>query len=194
MFSSDDYRGQLISLLPPGAALAARDGSWLFALLDALAQEFARVDGRDDQLLLEAIPSTTLELLPDWERVAGIPDCCSGVASTIQDRRNAVVAKITNLGGQSPAYFVGFAASLGYAVTVEEFRPFRVGSSAGSSLTNGSWAFTWRIRGASTTETYFRSGVSSVGEPLASWGNASLECRMRRLKPSHTVLLFAYGD
>ena len=34
--------------------------------------------------------------------------------------------------------------------------------------------------------------MSVAGEPLRSWGNNLLECTMERIKPAHTVLIFAY--
>ena len=195
MYTADDYREQLKALLPPGRALPREPGTTLEQLLDAMAQELARIDGRADQLVDEALPNTTLELLPDWERVAGLPDECSGTLQpTIQGRRNDLVARLTNAGGQSPAYFIAMAAALGFVVTITEFRPLRAGlSHAGDAISNGDWAFTWRINGPLTTVTYFRASTATVGEPLASWGNATFECRMGHLKPAHTILQFAYG-
>lgn len=193
-YTASHYREQLKALLPPGRAFPRERGTSLDALLDAMAVELARIDARADQLTVEAVPNTTTELLPDWERVAGLPDNCSGtISDTLQGRRADLVSKLTARGGQSPAYFIAVAAALGYEVTIEEFRPFRAGfSSAGDSLTNGDWVFTWRVRGPQTTVTFFRAGQSSAGEPLRRWGNDALECRLRKLKPAHTILQFAY--
>lgn len=194
-YTADQYREQLKALLPPGRAFPRERGTTLDALLDAMAQELARIGARAEQLAMEAIPSLTTELLPDWERVAGLPDNCSGVlAETMQGRRADLVSKLTSLGGQSPAYFIAVAAALGFTVTIEEFRPFRAGwSTAGDALTNGDWVFTWMVHAPAQTVRYFRAGQSAAGEPLATWGNSALECRLRKLKPAHTILLFAYG-
>jgi uncharacterized protein YmfQ (DUF2313 family) len=158
--------------------------------------ELARVDGRGEALPGEANPADTNELLVDWERVAGLPDKCAGVLEeTLQGRRNALLTKLSSTGGQSAAYFIELAASLGYTVTIEQFRPFRVGMSrAGDSLTNGAWVFTWLIRAPEVTVTSFRVGRSAVGERLRTWGNDTLECKINQLKPAHTIALFAYGD
>lgn len=194
-YRADQYREQLKALLPPGRAFPRERGSTLDALLDALAIELARIDARGDQLMIEAIPFTTTELLPDWERVAGLPDSCSGLlADTLQQRRADLVAKLAARGGQSRAYFIAVALALGFVITIEEFFPFRVGlSEVGAPLNGGDWSFTWRINAPETTITLFRTGPSNVGEPLADWGNDTLECRMNKLKPAHTILLFAYG-
>lgn len=193
-YTADQYRAQLKALLPSGQAFPRERGNTLDALLDAMSIELARDDARADQLVVEAIPSTTTELLPDWERVAGLPDNCSGtLADTVQGRRADLVAKLNSLGGQSKAYFIALAARLGFTISIEEFRPFRAGlSAAGDSLTNGDWVFTWRVNGPSVSVIRFRAGQSSAGEPLASWGNSALECRFNQLKPAHTHIIFSY--
>jgi uncharacterized protein YmfQ (DUF2313 family) len=64
--------------------------------------ELARLDVRASVLPQEVNPAASLELLPDWERVAGLPDKCSGVLEeTLQGRRNALLTKLTSTGGQS---------------------------------------------------------------------------------------------
>lgn len=196
MPTAADYLEQLKTLLPPGQAFPREAGTTLHDLLDGMSIELARVDGRGEALPVEANPASTNELLSDWERVAGLPDKCSGVLEeTWQGRKNALLAKLTGTGGQSAAYFIELAASLGYTVTIEQFRPFRVGMSrAGDSLTNGPWVFTWLIRAPEVTATSFRVGRSAVGERLRTWGNDTLECKINQLKPAHTIALFAYGD
>jgi uncharacterized protein YmfQ (DUF2313 family) len=196
MPTAAEYREQLKALLPPGQAFPRDPGTTLHDLLDGMSVELARLDGRASVLPHEANPATSLELLPDWERVAGLPDKCSGVLEeTLQGRRNALLTKLTSTGGQSPAYFIELAETLGYRVTIEEFRPFRAGMSvAGDALTNGPWVHTWLIRAPAASITEFRAGLSAAGERLRTWGNDTLECKINQLKPAHTVALFAYGD
>lgn len=196
MPTAADYLEQLKMLLPPGQAFPRESGTTLHSLLDGMSIELARVDGRGEALPLEANPSTTSEMLSDWERVAGLPDKCSGVLEeTLQGRKNALLAKLSSTGGQSASYFIELAGLLGYTVTVEEYRPFRAGlSRAGDALTNGDWVFTWLIRAAETSVISFRAGVSAAGERLRTWGNDTLECKINQLKPAHTIALFAYGE
>lgn len=195
-YTAAEYRELLKALLPPGRAFPRERGTTLDGLLGAMAEELARLDARGERLLVEAIPSTTTELLPDWERVAGLPDNCSGILSeTLQGRRADLVTKLTSVGGQSRAYFIALAASLGFTITITEFRPFRAGlSTAGDSLTNGDWVFTWQVNGPPVPVIRFRAGQSSAGEPLASWGNSALECRLNKNKPAHTNIIFTYPD
>lgn len=192
--TAEQYREQLKSLLPPGRAIPREPGTSLESLLHGMAEEMARIDARGIALLVEVNPITTNELLPEWESVARLPDNCTGtLEETLQGRRNALAAKLSSIGGQSAAYFISVAASLGYTVTIEEFRPFRAGSSAaGDALTNGDWVFTWRVHAPETTVISFRAGRSAAGEPLASWGNDLLECKLSEIKPAHTIVQFAY--
>ncbi|VVP56981.1 YmfQ family protein [Pseudomonas fluorescens] len=194
-YSADEYRNQLAQLLPPGFAIPAYEGTEAYLLLDGIAQELARLDGRAETLIKEANPATTTELLPDWERVAGLPDCCSnGEDSSVEERRRALLAKLTATGGQSAAYFIEVAAALGYTITITEFHPFRVGmSQVGQALSNEDWIYTWRVNAPEQTVTTFKVGLSTVGDPLASWGNDLLECYLNKIKPAHTILLFGYG-
>lgn len=196
MATAAEYKEQLKLLLPPGQAFPREPGTNIDALLDGLSIELARVDTHGTRLVPEANPLTTSELLADWERAAGLPDKCAGtLEDTLQGRRNALVAKLSSTGGQSPAYFVGVARALGYTISIDEFRPFRAGrSNAGDALTNGDWVFAWRVNAPAVTIIAFRAGRSAVGEPLRSWGNDALECKLNQLKPAHTILLFAYGD
>ena len=119
MRTAADYLSQLRGLLPSGVAWRAADGLSITNLLQAMADELARVDGRAAQLHEEADPTTTNEILPDWERIAGLPDNCSEtLADTVQQRRSALVSKLTQQGGQSPQYFIDIAAALGYMARI----------------------------------------------------------------------------
>lgn len=192
--SAEQYANQLRALLPRGEAWRAERGSLMDSLLLAIATEFARIDARGGDLLNEADPRTTVELLEDWERVLGLPNPCITEEQTNAQRRAAVVEKVRRLGGQSVAYFLQVAESLGYDITITEFRPFVAGSDAGDPLTNGDWIFTWQVNGPEVTTTDFKVGVSAVGEPLRTWGNEELECVINQLKPAHTHVLFAYAE
>ena len=196
MPTAADYLEQLKTLLPPGQAFPREAGTTLHDLLEGMSIELARVDARGDTLPVEANPASTNELLSEWERVAGLPDKCSGfLEATLQGRKNALLAKLSSTGGQSAAYFIELAGTLGYTVTIEEYRPFRAGRSyAGDPLTNGDWVFTWLVRAPQTSVISFRAGASAAGERLRTWGNDTLECKINQLKPAHTIALFAYGD
>lgn len=197
--NAEAYLAQLQALLPSGVAWPREPEAVLTRLLAAWAEELARVDRRAGDLLREADPRATLELLPDWERVAGLPDACApSAASTIQERRAALVARLTSTGGQSVAYFRDLAAALGYdAIEITEYRPFTVGrSTLGLAALNGGAEvrLVWRVVVPDARVTWFRAGASTLGaDPLARLARAEdLECLLTRLAPAHTQLIIAY--
>lgn len=191
----EEYAQLLKNLLPSGLAFVREPGTNLEQLLLGLAVEFSRVEGRADQLAIEVNPLGSIELLPDWERATGLPDRCSAeLETTLQGRRAAVLAKLASVGGQSIPYLIEVAAALGFTITITEFRPFEVGrSTVGEALTNGPWVYAWQVNAPTTTITSFRTGLSTVGEPLRTWGNGILECKLRSLAPAHTIPIFTYG-
>lgn len=190
--TTEDYQQQLSELTPPGPVWNRTDGSVFMKLLLAMADELARVHNRALDLIEEADPRTTFELLPDWERAFGLPEACGVLPDTLEERRNALVEKITRRGGQSPQYYIDVAALLGFTVTITEFDHFTVGSQVNDPIYDEEWNFVWQVNGPSETVRAFvvNSGVS---EPLADWGNDLLECVITRLKPAHTYVQFAYG-
>lgn len=182
-----DYEAHLLALRPPGPAWAPEDDH-----LAAAAEECARLHNRAVALVDEADPRLTTELLPDWERVAGLPDACTGPLAALAERRAALVARLTSIGGQSRAYFIALAASLGYTVTITEYRPWQVNDRVNEPICSELWTFVWQVNAALNTVRTFRTN-SGVNEPLAVWGNTLLECVIRRLAPAHTKVLFAYS-
>lgn len=192
--TGDQYAQHLDALLPQGLAWPRETDARMRDLTRGLAEEFSRVDARGDDLLQAVLPDTTVEMLSDWERAAGLPDSCVPDGQTLQERRNALLSRLAGTGGQSIAFFTELAAYLGFAITITEFRPFRAGiNRAGDAVYGEDWLFAWRINGPEVTIIEFRAGLSAAGEPLRKWGNELLECVFNRIKPAHTILLFGYG-
>lgn len=189
--NAENYLQQLQALLPSGLAWAKSSSTILAKLLNAFSEEFKRVDYRADDVLNEADPRTTNELLAEWEYIAGLPDLCTGIPATIALRRELLVSKLTNVGGQSKQFYIDLATKLGFTITITEFKCYRVNSRVNEALNDSDWAFTWRVNSAQNTVRTFNVS-SRVNEPLASWGNTALECAITRLKPAHTYVQFAY--
>ncbi|MGJ8619624.1 MAG: YmfQ family protein [Methylophilaceae bacterium] len=193
--SADDYYGLLQGLLPKGPAWPREAGILLNHQLYAWAEELSKIDARIDDLLDEADPRNTNELLVDWERVVGLPDRCVTIAQTYQQRIDALVSKLQTLGGQSRAYFIALADSLGYTnTTIEEYQPFLCGeNTCGDALWSEPDRFVWQLNLPSDGSiTYFECGESACGDALQSWGDEVLECRINQYKPAHTTAIFAY--
>lgn len=188
------YQSLLMALLPQGAAWPRDPDTTLSRVLLALADGLARAQARTDNLVIEADPRMTLELLPDWERAFGLPDPCAG-AGTLQERRAWLVLRMTMIGGQSRAFFIGLAALLGYTITIREHQPFQAGRShAGDPCENEPWRFVWEVHETHVAEWFFRAGQSAAGDPLVDRPTGILECLFTRLKPAHTNVIFTYGS
>ncbi|GCL64301.1 tail protein [Rubrivivax pictus] len=192
--TQDEYRDALAGLLPTGAAWPRDPASALLQLVRSFAAELERLDMRAAQLLAETDPATTTELLPDWERVVGLPDPCVTTGQTVAERRQALEGRLTSVGGQSRRFFIELAARLGYSITIDEFASAAAATAAGISFTGDGWAHTWRVNIPTTVAvTPFRVGAGAVGEPLRVWSNEVIECQFNRYKPAHTRVLFAYA-
>ncbi len=132
--------------------------------------------------------------LADWERELGLPDTCAGGYDQTQaERIAAALAKIRARGGQSRAYYVAVAKALGYEITIEEHAVYTCESPCGQPICDEPWRFAFTVRGPQVTVREF-TATSGCADPLASWGNAALECIITRLKPAHTYVQFAYGE
>ncbi len=191
--TADDYLAQLQALLPLGAAWPRDQDSSLTKLLSAWSDEFSRVDSRAWNLMEEADPRTTSELLLDWERVTGLPDPCVTSAQTVDQRRAALVALLITLGGQSRQYFIDMAAALGYpGATIDEYRPMNCGDNCNDALWSDTDRFVWQINLPTTGGTYIMNCDSTCDAPLGAWGGEAIECRINRYKPAHTQAVFAY--
>lgn len=193
------YAGQLRQLLPRGAAWQVPVDGATAGLLLAFAGELARVDLRALDLLDEMDPRTALELLPDWERVAALPDTCTGEPDNVLERQVALHQKLTTIGAQNRAAFVEIARKVGYEITIEEHRPARIGMLLGGGLNAPAWTFVWTIHirpfdgylEESTFIAQARCG-DRLGVRLRGWGVLNLECLIGRAAPAHTTVLFAY--
>jgi uncharacterized protein YmfQ (DUF2313 family) len=188
-----DYLWQFQRLLPRGRIWHRGWGTLQAQDLLTLMPTWVRLHARAENLLVDAFPCTTVELMPEWEETLGLPDPCTGELPTLQQRQQAICAKFAARGGQSVQYFIDLAESLGYTVTIKQFAPFRAGiNRAGDPAYSAEWGFAWAIIGPIATVTYFRADVSTAGEPLAAWGNELLECTIREYAPAHTIPIFEY--
>lgn len=193
-YTAADYLSALQALLPRGRVWPREPDAAQTKALSGLAPIYERSNAKANQLLIDAFPATTYELLPEWEAALGLPDPCVGQGPTLQIRRAQVVARFVNSGGQSVAYMISYALNLGYAVTITQFAPARAGQlRAGQQCGDNAWAYAWRVNGALNTSYAFRAGLSAAGEPLSTNGNAVLECELRQIAAAHTTVFFKYS-
>lgn len=193
-YSAADYLSAMQVLMPRGRVWPKDADAIQTQALSGLVQVYARNTARANNLLIDAFPGKGVELLPQWEATLGLPDPCAGVAPTVAARNAQVLARFTRTGGQSAAYYISYAAALGYTVTITQFAPARVGQSrVGQPLCGTAWAFAWQINAPLNTVTRSLVGSARAGDPLASWGNAVLQCEITEVIPAHTIPIFSYS-
>ncbi|CNE88362.1 YmfQ family protein [Yersinia enterocolitica] len=193
-YSVNEYTAALQALMPGGLVWPRQRDGVQASTLRALARSFQRSDEDARDLLDAAFPSTATAMLPEWEATLGLPDLCAiGEIDSIIQRQRAVVSKLFGIGGQSVAYFIRVAEALGYSIAITQYRQACAGMSVcGDALNGDEWPFTWLITAPETTINYAQCGLTYCGDPLRSWGNKQLECRLTVLNPSHTILKFGY--
>lgn len=182
MATTEAYLRQLQALLPQGPAWPRDDDAVLTQLLQAMADEFARADGRAGELLLEMVPADATEMLADWEAVAGLPDFCSVAAVTNVERRVALANKFAGVGGQSITTFSAMAERLGYFAEILEFQPLRAPFHADDPANGEAWAYAWRVEAFNPDGSQAAPGQAGV----------DLECVIGRAAPAHTAVSFDY--
>jgi uncharacterized protein YmfQ (DUF2313 family) len=214
----------LMAKLPLGEIWSRAVGTLLVRTMRALAGVVARWAERVGRFLIyEAFPPSSYDLLPDWERVLGLPEPCVTAPQTLDERRQAVLEKLQRRpGAQSRAYYTNIARRLGYHVdepsahalplelpaevgridqiTIREFRPFMFGV---SRFGNPTWRFApprmrfvWIVTVPGVRLSWFRFGRSRLGQdPHLKINRAEdLECILHKLKPAHTNLFFNYEN
>ncbi|UPG89260.1 DUF2313 domain-containing protein [Luteibacter aegosomaticola] len=193
VYSADDFTAALSGLLPRGRVWPRDPDAVVMKTVACLSPTYERSSLAATNLLVTAFPATATDLIPEWQETLGLPDPCAGTAPTIVQQRHQIVARLTDSGGQSAAYFIHLAAALGYQVTVTNDAPFRCGQSrAGHHVGSTEWFFVWAIHAPLVTTILFLAGQSTAGEPLVTFGNAVLECELGERTPAHTILKFIY--
>ena len=197
-----EYIQQIKALLPPGPAWPRDDGSSVMALLiEVWATEFSRIDARAHALIVEADPRLCTETFTQWLQQWGIPDECLAAWASISDvglterlLRDALLEKMTVPGGQDIAFFVRLAMTYGYEVTIDELTPHTVMSRVMAPFSADGWTFRWRVQvhsGRGSTVTW-HDALGTCAEALAWWGDAAIECLIKKYAPAHTEVSFSY--
>ncbi len=144
-----------------------------------LADEFARLDARGLRLIEEADPRTTVELLPDWERLCGLPDPAIPPPIGTAARRAAIASRLVSVAGQSTADYIDVVALFGYAATITVPTPFAADvSAADDALYDTASRFWWIVNVTVPTGT---------ATPIVL-----LEHAIKRQAQIHTYVTFNY--
>lgn len=163
----------------------------------ALLADWERVYGLSLETSLVLTPYLDANFVLDSSVLVSLADASTFTVTTVpsplsfQERRTALVAKVTLQGGQTPAFFIALAAALGYAITITEWRPYSTELDTEYGVTDEPWQFVWQVNAALST---LRESTSEDDTEMATaiWGNDLLESMITRYKPAHTHVLFSY--
>ncbi len=170
-YSQADYQSALQALLPRGAAWP-RDASSVQAQgLNGLANTFATSDAAAQALLLDAFPVAPVNLLPEWQQTLGLPDPCITSTQTLAQQQAAVAVKFAAAYSPTPASIAAYCTSLGFRVTVQEYRPMKCGDAFGSPMLGTAWAFAFAL-------------VPQTGCPPFEQG---MRCEIAQIAPARSV-------
>lgn len=180
------------------------DYSLLGILMSCFASELSRFSDKFVDLMRESVPglSTLDGLLTDWERIAGLPDSCSSLGSSLSQRQQAVHAKIySRYSGLTEQFFINYAEALGMTISITQDPggiPFRT-----TTKTTGNDQRVTRMPAAynpgTPTERIDGSRLNSVVSTYAFTvtvltdpdGNQDvLECIFNKMKPAFTNMNF----
>lgn len=190
-----NWLAALQALLPPGRALNREPGSVLTKVLGAIAAMLLAAQLKFENLIDQRDPRLATSLLPEWERMLGLPDSCTPAGQTIIDRQRAAFQRYTEQGGQSRAYFIDLANKLGEAaVTVTEFTRMTCNSHCNSALYSLADKFTWRVNiPHPALNVRLMNCNSHCNSALQQYTPSTIECALRERKPAHTSVIFAYA-
>jgi len=171
-----EFAEAFVRLLPTGPAWATDFNSQLRIALYPLANTYATNETLAQNLLIDIFPSTSVQLIPEWNESLGLPGPCSIGSSNVAVSQSAIVAQINNQGGVSEAYYISYALSMGYVITISNYSSLRIGHDINQSCYDRKYDFIWI--------------VTIVSGAVPSY----LECMLRQIAPAHLQLYVIYPD
>jgi len=198
MAGLESLNGKLYGIQTDGTiweAVESPETSWLGRLLSCFASELSRFEADVVRLQRESVPGLSVELLSDWERIAGLPDICTPPSLTTAQRQANVHTKIyLTYSGLSSQFFIDYAAGLGITITISDVSGgdlFRTGHKTDGRIQRVTQMpppdgiDDSRLNSSSVQYQWVVDVVSDPG------GNRSLmECVFNKIKPAWTQVIF----
>ena len=191
LYTVANYVAAMQALLPRGRVWPRDPDAVQTAVITGLAGSSAASNLAANNLLVGAFPGTALALLNEWELSLGLPGIYGVTPSTTLGRQQAIVAALTDTGGQSIPYFIALAAGLGFTITITQFRPYNVNMSVISPLNSDEWAHVWQVNASASIAVTYTPTVDIV-QATPNFGNPLLESVLAKFKPAHTICITSY--
>lgn len=182
----------IVKLLPNGNAWDKSTSSNLFQTMQFFAAGIKRAIDFADYSLQDTFPATTQQSLSAWQASVGLPDPGYPGTLTQTQQKNQMIARLSNLGGQSPRYYIAYAQALGFNITIQELSVPRSGiSKAGACQCNAAGAdHVWNVYVANGTAIPFHAG-DLAGSLLETYTDISLlKFEFAKIKPAHTLICY----
>lgn len=176
------YEQMMVNLLPLGVLWTKLNGTFR-SLLQSFAVELFRLHGLGLKIVDESDPrKATLDLmLPDRERNFLLPEELPVGTETEAERQQVVYAKMVNSGGQSRAFFINLAASLGLTIEITE------GSDLEAARVGSARVGTARVNAAGNNYIW---NIEFVEPPFTGAVVDKFKAMIERLKPAHTFVTY----
>lgn len=168
--------------------------SWFGKFLSCFASELNRLDNSILNLLTNAVPGLSIDLLPEWEYQLGLPEPGYPLNQTLAQRQVAAHSKYTvHYSGLSEQFFIDLALSLGEIITISDGAgaglPFRadgplavditrVGPTSPASLPDS------RVWGVAQLHVWVVN-IASSAQNLEL-----IRAVFEKMKPAHTIVQF----
>lgn len=170
-YTTKDFRNALLNLLPMGPIWSRAEGGMVWIWATIVGKSYARNSARAIELFKVAFPATATELITEWENTVGLPDPCVGPVDDITTRQMLVVDRLVSSIESSTEFYIAYTKKyFGIDIVIDQYSPFRFGTSFNGPFGYEEWSHTWRIR-----------SEQDLG---------FLHCIFSRIAPVHTWVLF----
>lgn len=184
--SKNEQADSFAAYLPADRTFAAKrvEDTNLRNFILALSNQLINFEQTLNLFTNELGPLESSSLLPEWERMLGIPDDCFLKTGPIEERRRDVLIKLASLSVQTKEDFEALALLFGVVVTVL----------AGDDIPPTSPAFPAAFPKFTIYVEFGSLAVDTFPFTFPfTFGNSSIDimqCLFSNLKPANTVLIF----
>jgi uncharacterized protein YmfQ (DUF2313 family) len=117
-----DITDSTAAFMPNGRTFGGKNRSdaILRKLLSGMSLELYRIDEQMELMAEDYDINVTTQFLPQWEAAVSIRDSCLDGTGTLEERRQAVLAKLAGMNLTTDQDFIDLAAIFGVTVTISQ--------------------------------------------------------------------------